>query len=147
VIEWLLGGGAAAGVVGIAVLAIYLVKMARDSRADLKDQLRLTKEMGDLRRDHLGYKHAIERLEEALHEKTDEAARERAATDAAEEALGKAYEQLASSKDPAGAVAAVSGALQRLSKLSETRTGKTDTPADRRDSADSVHGSASRRDG
>jgi len=116
--EWLLGSGSLVGIAGVVALGIYLAKMAGDNRSDLHKLVQSVKDLADARRDNDGYKRNIEERDIAIEALGKNLARERAATDAAKEALGAAAKKLASRGDAASVATDLNGAFARLSKMS-----------------------------
>jgi uncharacterized protein HemX len=114
---WAVIGIAGAGIGAVVTLSILLAKNAQSNRGDLFRLIETIKDLADARRDIDGYKRAVESLEDAVKDKTNEADRERDARALAEQALGRALEKLAHSGDVAGAVASINDDLDRLSKM------------------------------
>ena len=138
--NWLLGGSATAGVIGTIVLAIYIARMARNSRVDLFKLITVIKDLAETRRDIDGYRRTIEDLEDVLSKRTQERNRAHKARRVIEEQLFVALEQLSIHRDSAGVVATIRSNLKRLSKMSTVSA--AETPEDHPGSK-TVHGTVS----
>jgi hypothetical protein len=107
---WLIGllaGTSALGTAGVIGLAIWIIKMSKDSRDDLRELIKVQEELHEQLRAYDELQRASEDLQAVLREKEDELERERAA---------RQIEPPRSSGDPA---ADIRDAVRRLSKLSE----------------------------
>jgi chromosome segregation ATPase len=136
--EWLLGSSTAVGVAGVVVLAYYMVRMARNNRADLQELNQLTRDFADTVRDQDKLRRHIEDLDDALSNRTNERDRERTARRATETLLESALEDLARRPDATGAVASIRRDLRRLSEvLSDPERA---TPTENRRGGEAVHG-------
>ena len=80
---YLLGGSLAVSVAALATLAVYMIKLSRDSRRDLLSLVDAAKVIGERDRDIVGYRRTVEELRHAIEAKKDQIRRERAATRAA----------------------------------------------------------------
>lgn len=128
--EWILGAGSLAGLLGVVGLAFYTVRMTRGFVAYNRElagkllehfeaNLQLSKESYELH-------NRIKDLDDALFTRTKERDRERAARVSVQQLLDHAIEELARRADAAGAVATIRRDLRRLS---EVVSGTIDTAA------------------
>lgn len=137
--EWLLAGGTAGGVVGVVVLAIFVYKMARDSRGD-QEKLRKTEaELSSTTQNLEAHRRAVVELENGLDRAENALAREEQSRRIAEIAMERTRRTLAKNLSAAGVVADLRDTLDRLSKMSAMSRAAAST--DRKTSR-VLHGSA-----
>ena len=138
-LAWILGSTTAIGVGGVVVLAIYMARQASNARSDLRELSRLTSSLADERIARAAHENTIGDLNDAVESLTGDLAREREASASLRDSLNRAFEEMAKSGTADGAVHALRGALDRLSKLSAMPSSRATTD---REGVEAVHGAA-----
>lgn len=123
--EWLLGGVTATGIAGVVVLGIYLAKMAGDNRNDLHLLIQSEKDLANARRDIFAHATAIEDRDNAIQSLQEQIVHERAANEAARDALASARKRLAARGDASSVAHDLNSALSRLSEMSAVSSAGT----------------------
>ncbi len=142
-IEWILGGSSAIAVVGVVTLGIYIARQASNHRSDLREQVRLVSVLADERIAKAALERAMGDLNEVLDSVQSELARARDQSASLQKSLSEAFEEMAKSGTASGAVHALRGALDRLSKMSAVPTA---IDAEGSEDTDRLHGPAAADD-
>ena len=121
VMNWLLGAGSLAGLLGVIGLAFYMMRMTRGFTEYNKDLAKnLLEHFGanlELSKENYELNNRIKDLEDAFSNRTKERDREHSARVAVEKLLDHAVTELANRDDAAGAVASIRRDLRRLSEV------------------------------
>jgi predicted nucleic acid-binding Zn-ribbon protein len=126
---YLLAGISASGIAGVVALAIYIAKMASNSRSDLHLLVQSGKDLSEARRDNDGYKRNIENRDHAIKELQEQRISDRAAIKTARSALARATKKLAARGDAASVAADINSTLLRLSAMAVSDQGVPGTEA------------------
>lgn len=114
---YLIAGVSGVGIAGVVALAIYIAKMASNSRSDLHLLVQGGKDLSDARRDNDGYRRNIENRDHAIEKLQEQRINDRAAIETARNALARATKKLAARGDAASVAADINSSLLRMSAL------------------------------
>lgn len=117
--EFLLGGGLVGAVGVLALTVVFMYRMHRSNRGDLKDVVKVERDLNKARKTVASHVQAIAEHETAIQVLEKHLEREKAARQVAREALGRARAKLEKIGDAATVVEEINESLDRFGALAE----------------------------
>jgi hypothetical protein len=115
--EFLLGGGLVGSVGVLALAVVFMYRMHRSNRGDLKDVVKVERDLNEARKTIDKHVQAVAEHDSAIQKLEDELGREKAARHVAQDALGRARAKLEKIGDATTVVEEINESLDRLGTL------------------------------